>query len=84
MADGDLPPLRGDTYQERLARAEEREAILGELADEGIRTIERGRAVIALLIFTTLAGTLVVPVWGAILGGTWWVLRALAGAPSPW
>ena len=78
--DEELPPLRGDSYQERLARADERELVLGEVADEGTLATERNRAIIALLI-SILVPTLVL--FGAtVLAGLAPALQAARANPS--
>lgn len=67
-----------------MVREDERRAVLAELADAEAASVERSRAIFAMAILSTVAGAILLPLWGAILGATWWLMRAIGSAPSPW
>jgi len=74
------PGKPGESFQETLARTEEREwaARIHRWGEE------RNKAAVALVVSATAAAFVLVPVWAAIFGGAVWVFRLVSGAPVPW
>lgn len=76
------------SLQEHLVRGDEREKVLAEVEEDEERleaeAEERDKAVMALLVFVTGSALVILPIWAAILGASWWVLKTTGGAPSPW
>jgi len=72
------------TFQEALVRTDERERVLEDIQTADDTSKLRSKALVALVISMTLAGTLLVPAWAAIIGVAVWVLKVLVYAPLPY
>lgn len=79
MAEPEKLPVRGDTFQERSVRLDERLRVEEEAAETAEVAGVKERALLALVITAIVAVTFLLPFLALIIGLAWRILRWAAG-----
>lgn len=77
---GDQPlPEADQSFGERVARADERERTLDEIENAADLAGERAKAYVAIAIWATIVGSVLIPLWALLAGAAVRCFRFASG-----